>query len=354
VRTPTLPARGLPVALAALLLAGCQASTGGSLPTSAEALSLRGPGRPLSIIDPARAAVMRSANMPLPSWMKPAPAMVKGYAWVSQFNFTDVNEYAANNKKNAPPRCQIHNQSYVNGIGVDASGNVWIPQGGVFTGITTEFKPNCGKALLSINDTDGQPAAIAFDSKRNVYIENIMNASGIQGNIDVYKPGATKPTMVLQDTNAVLRWFDIAIDKSDNVFMVYSDVYNKGHVVEFPGGKNTPKALPMSIGFPGGITFDSLGRLLVVDQDAANVSVYKAPFTGRAIATFALKADSVPCRFRQDRKMLYCADFTNASVDVYTYDASKPAATSYAYSFNNGIQPRSSNDGIALAPAPPN
>ena len=58
--------------------------------------------------------------------MRPAPAAVKGYAWVSQFNFTNVNEYTANNKKNGAPLCQILGQPYVNGLGIDAAGHVWV------------------------------------------------------------------------------------------------------------------------------------------------------------------------------------------------------------------------------------
>jgi hypothetical protein len=180
-----------------------------------------------------------------------------------------------------------------------------------------------------------------------------MGANGPPGNVDVYKPGATKPSKILQDSQAFL-WFDIALDASDDVFVIYSDVYNKGHVIEFARGKNTPRNLPMSLGFPGGITFDSSGNLLVVDQDAVNVSVYKPPFTGTPIATFPLKADSVPCRFAHAGTLLYCADFTLASVDVYNYHPSNPGSTTYAYSFSNGIHPKSANAGIALSPAPPN
>jgi len=287
--------------------------------------------------------------------MRAAPAGARGSdAYVSQFNLTFVSEYPAKNKNNGAPTCQIQGQPYVSGIGVDVSGNVWIPQGAPSSSVTTEFAPNCGKALFSIPDTDGQPAAIAFDSKHNVYVENIMGtSSNILGSIDVYKPRSKTPATVLTDSSSFL-WFDEAIDALDNVFAVYSDPNNKGHVIEFAGAKNPSKDLPMSLGFPGGVTFDSAGNLLVVDQDARNVSVYAPPFTGPAAAKFALQADSVPCKFNHSMKQLYCADFTNASIDVYNYDASNPGSTKYAYSFSNGIQRGSENAGIALSPAPPN
>ena len=355
-RLSTPSVRVLQATFTAVFLASCQngagVSAGGAQAPGFTPASQRVHG-PMSVVAPHRLGVSTEGR-PLPGWMKLAPAgTAKGYAYVSQFGLTDVNQYAARNQKNAPPLCQISGQPFVNGIAVDSSKNVWIPQGGEMTGTTTEFAPNCGKALFSIPDTDGQPAAIAFDRKHDAYIENIMGANGPPGNIDVYAPGKKKTLTVLQDSSAFL-WFDLALDSKDNVFMVYSDVYNKGHVVEFAGGKNSPAPLPMSLGFPGGLTFDTSGNLLVVDQDAVNVSVFKPPFTGKPIGTFSLQGDSIPCRFARGGKLLYCSDFVNGSVDVYAYDPSKPSATKYSYSFTNGIQHGSENAGIALSPAAPN
>jgi sugar lactone lactonase YvrE len=335
--------------------AGVQPAGAPLSPSAAAIASLHAPARlsggPTSITRATGRSAMLTPGATRPAWMRLA-GNVRAQAYVSQFNLTTVSDYREHNKKNAPPRCEIGNEPYVNGIGVDASGNLWVPSGGEFTGVTTEFAPNCGKALFSIADTNGQPGAVAFDSKGTVYIENISGTSSdFLGSINVYAPGKKKPSTTLTDASSFL-WFDEAIDSADNVYAVYSDVYNKGHVIEFAGGKNPATDLPMTLGFPGGLAFDGAGNLLVVDQDAESVSVYAPPFTGPAIATFRLQADSVPCRFARGAKQLYCADFTNASIDVYAYDASNPGATSYLYSFTNGIQKGSENAGIALAPAP--
>jgi hypothetical protein len=352
--------RAIQASIAVLFLAGCQnnpaIAPGGktsALPNSR--FLARESGAPISVIEPSKAQTKRKPGLPLPRWMKPAPASAHhGFVYVSQFNLTIVNEYAKNDKQNGPPICQITGQPFVNGIGVDSGRNLWVPQGGQLTGVTTEFAPNCGSALLQIHDKDGQPAAIAFDSKANVYVLNILGRNVFPGNIDVYAPGATKPTRVLRDSNA-LEPFDEVIDAHDNLYMVYNDpTTNKGHVIEFARGRNPASPLPMTIGFPGGLAIDSADNLLVVDQDAVNVAVYAPPYTNPAIATFSLQADSIPCRFDRSGKQLYCSDFTNGTVDVYNYSASNPGATSYAYSFNNGIQPGSANAGVALSPAPPN
>lgn len=349
------PVIGFSFALAAAL-SGCQGGSPVSPAASTQSASrsslpaANSNARPFSVAR-LRPAQSQGTAVP-PAWMRFAPAAGAGNAYVSQFNETYVNEYPANDRKNGPPICSISGEPYVNGIGVDSAHHLWVPSGGVNAGTTTEFAPHCGKALLHINDTDGQPGAIAFDSKGNIYIENIISASG-PGNVDVYAPGTTKPKTMLQDSGA-FRWFDEAFDASDDLFVIYADAYNKGHVIEFAHARGVAKALPMQLGFPGGVTFDSAGNLLVVDQDAVDVSVYKPPFTGKAIAAFRLKSDSVPCRFAMGKTLLYCADFTRSSVDVYRYDVTKPASTVYLYSFTNGITPGSAAAGIALDPAPPN
>jgi hypothetical protein len=347
--------------VAVAFLIGCQSNPAVSPagPTAASpngGLHMLESGAPLSVIEPSKVGAMRKPGSPLPGWMKLAPASVShGFVFVSQFNLTVVNEYSKNNKNNAPPICQITGQTAVNGIGVDSTRNLWVPQGGQLTGVTTEFAPNCGGSLLQINDKDGQPAAIAFDSKANVYILNILGPNVFPGNIDVYAPGATKTSRVLRGDTNDLEPFDEVIDAHDDLYMVYNDPFtNKGHVIKFAGGHNPATPLPMAIGFPGGLAIDSADNLLVVDQDAVDVAVYAPPYTGQAIATFKLQADSIPCRFDRSGTHLYCSDFTNGTVDVYNYDASNPGATAYAYSFNNGIQRGSANAGVALSPAPPN
>jgi hypothetical protein len=332
----------LPVAA---LLSACQ-----GLPAPATHAAV-----PASVVSPL-ASRRPTANAPLPSWMRLGPMTGKGRIYVSMFNYTNVNEYVARNTKNAPPLCQIQNQTYVNGIGVDASLDLWVPNAYASgLGFTAVFAPNCGKQLFTIADKDGQPAGVVFNRKGNVYIENIYGPPShlLSGNVDVYKVKSRHKARVLtyNDPRTYI-WSDEALDAGGDLFVVYSDIYNKGHVIEFPGGKNPATVLPISLGFPGGLTFDSAGNLLVGDQDTAKISVYAPPFTGSPSATFSLKAPSVSCRFNLPRTHLYCSDFTNGSVDFYAYSSTNPGGTKYLYSFNNGIPRNANNTGIALAPPP--
>jgi hypothetical protein len=109
--------------------------------------------------------------------------------------------------------------------------------------------------------------------------------------------------------------------------------------------------LPFQFGFPGGVALDAKGNLLVVDDDALLIDVLAPPYTGTPVATFPIKAASIPCRFTRPGGELYCSDYANSSVDVYKYDAADPGATTYLYSFNNGIARGAENAGIAISVA---
>ncbi len=344
--------KALYVAAGTMLLAGCAGSGaqtigGSAVPSGTQHAAGRYAAfdlsRPLSVTRHVLGSNLR------PSWMRFAPASAKATVYVSQFSGNTVNDYARRNKKNAPPLCQVNDQTDVNGIGVDRSGNLWVPVGGEFTGVVDEFGPSCGSQLFSIQVANGQPAAIAFDDKANVYVLNILDAD-FEGNIDVYVPGGTQPTTVLGDKES-FRFFDEAIDASTNVYVAWADVYNKGHLDEFAGAADPVIHLPFEYGFPGGVALDTKGNLLVVDDDAILVDVLAPPYTGTPIATFPLKAASIPCRFTKPGAELYCSDYANSSVDVYRYDANRPGATTYLYSFNNGIARGAQNAGIAIAPA---
>jgi DNA-binding beta-propeller fold protein YncE len=281
--------------------------------------------------------------------MRSAPAGApRPTIYVSQFSRTQINDYPSRDKQNRPPLCQISVPTAVNGIDIDPSGNLWAPVGGEFTGTVEIFAPNCGAELSSFAVTNGQPAGVAFDSAKNAYVLNIMDENA-NGNIDVYAPGTTQPEKTLLDTQS-FRFFDEAIDSHDNVFVGWADAYNKGHLDEFAGANNPPMALPFQYGFPGGVVFDPKGNLLVVDDDALRVNVLAPPYTGQPFTSFQIQGTSVPCRFGQKGRLLYCSNYAAASVDVYGYDAAAPGSTKYLYSFDNGMTHGASNAGLAIAP----
>ena len=299
-------------------------------------------GHPLSLTKPGVELAGR------PAWMRFAPAAQRATVYVSQFNRPAVLDFPSRDRKNRPPLCRVSVPTAVNGIGLDASGNLWAPVGGDNSGTVDVFAPDCGAQLSSFQVSNGQPAGVAFDAAGDAYVLNIIDANG-NGNINVYAPGSTQPKTILADAKA-FRFFDETIDASDDVFVSWADPLNKGHLDEFAAASNPPIALPFQYGFPGGVALDRKGNLLVADNDALRVNVLAPPYTGNPFASFPLEGASVPCRFGQKARLLYCSDYAASSVDVYRYDAAAPGSTKYLYSFDNGIAHGADNAGIAIAP----
>ncbi|MBV9647903.1 MAG: hypothetical protein JO043_10605, partial [Candidatus Eremiobacteraeota bacterium] len=111
----------------AAFLSGCQSSARGGdaalVPAElhgagAHRFSMASVRGPLSVVDPAPSAAMLESAAPHPRWMRFAAEGLPAYAWVSQFNLSSVSEYHKNNRRNAPPVCNIAGQPYVNGLGV--------------------------------------------------------------------------------------------------------------------------------------------------------------------------------------------------------------------------------------------
>src|SRR5580704_11003326 len=84
--------------------------------------------------------------------------------YATQFRATSVNGYTAHGSGDRAPVCTIPNVKEVNGIGVDPSGTLWVPQQNSTSGTQSilSFGPHCGAQGITLKDPDGFPTAIAF------------------------------------------------------------------------------------------------------------------------------------------------------------------------------------------------
>ncbi len=81
---------------------------------------------------------------------------------------------------NQPPVCTVGPFVSVNGgIGVDQSGNLWVPDQGANPKTVTEYGPDCGPAetVLTVSG-DTLPDNVAFDTNGHVYVANAVANSG--------------------------------------------------------------------------------------------------------------------------------------------------------------------------------
>jgi len=321
------------------------------------------------------------SNMPLelhPSWMRLRAhddGATKDIVWATNFGFpVPIGEYAVPNESNNGPLCEAPGAYGVNLLGTDPKGNLWVPTTGP-SGTPGEMyvqEYSCsGSFGPSVADANGEPADVAFDSKGNTYVGNNIDywwtnfgcCYIVSGTVNIYNASGTlignltDPSFFAPHPPGFDTWnqlVGVAVDADDNCYVSHQDDTGGGEVVEFPGCKpaNHGKILAGPHPWePGKPEFDAAGNLLVTDWAASYyyrvwyLSVYAPPYDGPAIKTFPMYGPALTCPLSSDQTRLYCGNFWNGTVDVYSYKAGK-----YLYSFNNGLQTYGV-EGVAVAPA---
>jgi sugar lactone lactonase YvrE len=329
-RRDNLVGLALTATLTAMFLAGCSGSSQFGSPIS------RAP-----VQNAQSASVSASAF---------GPNIDKGLTYLSTIGGTTVYGYPSNNQGNHPPVCTVGPFVSVNGgIGVDQSGNLWVPDQGANPKTVTEYGPDCGpaKTVLTISG-DTLPDNVAFDTNGHIYVSNAVANSGGPGNILQYT--GTKVTKTLTNPD-IQTPQGLAVDKRNNVWVSYRDPGSSGtYVAEFPGGNMPAKLFKnISLGFPGSLQFDRSQNMLALAPGVPAMYIYAPPYKEKKPTT-QLPLHNAPtmCTLGHAQTILYCSNGFFSKVDTYTY----PAGT-YLYSYNNGLSGQSPF-GIAHDPAPRN
>ncbi len=348
-RVPFSVGQVLGAAATLALVAGCSSgtpttnTTSSVLPSSVDRQSA-GPYRPMVNSDGVMSVLPASfkPNLQRPSWMKAAPAFAATRTAVAQFGASNVLWFWEYDRQNHPPTvCEP--ASSTNGIRIDTSGNLWVPDGRANT--TTEYAPNCGAAKLTINDATGEPADVGFDNKNHVYILNINNHNG-PPTVGVYT-AAGKRIGTLGDPS-FNSLFGVGADARGNVFVSNLTTGNVGNVVEFAGGKMPGKQLSgVSLGLPGAPAFDSSNNLIISDWLRMTIDVFAPPYKN-APTTSTLQGQSIWCPLDHGGKHIFCGDAQNGSIDVYGYPGG-----AYLYSFTAGLSANNLVTGVAPDPPAP-
>jgi sugar lactone lactonase YvrE len=275
--------------------------------------------------------------------MKPAPATTRSFGIaVAEFGASSVYWFKANDRTNQPPVVCEPAES-TNGIRIDSSGNLWVPNG--IANTTTEYAPHCGAAKLTIADPTGEPADVAFDRRGHVYIMNLNDRSG-PPTVNVYtasgKPLRTLGDPSFHDTEGV------ASDTKGDVFVSNLTTGNVGTVVEFPQGKMPGKQLSgVSLGLPGVPAFDSHNNLVIGDWEQLTINVFAPPYASSP-KTYPMMGPSIWCPLDRQERHIYCGDGGNGSIDVYAYPSGK-----YLYSDTADLSPSALVTGVAPDPPAP-
>ena len=356
------------IGVAALLLAGCgnafQLAQPGSdsraqrsLPGTVEVEAGSGPLISRPMLDK---IARPNAH---PAWMKVATGRdvtsTRAGVYVSQFYGGQIDGYSLNNQANSPPICTIPGVQDVNGIAVDQSRQLYVPQeidGGAGGGEITEYKltsgsnGRCGKLLKTLTST--HPLLNAAIDSSTVY--GMDNVGASQTLIEVWANGSTTPTGsltgLLADGKSTINGYAIAIDSRHDIFVsVYAPNSDwNSEVIEFVNGQmpaiELTGTLVVGADFPAGVLVDKQGNLLVVDpSNNSSLAIYAPPYTGAPSSRIGFNGGASYCALNKRETRLYCTDYEYGSVDVYKYPTG-----AYLYSFTSGLNWNDVPEGMAL------
>ena len=292
-----------------------------------------------------------SPNVTQPQAVSAGSAGGSSMTFIAPIGGTSVYGFRRDNKSNQPASCTVGPFVSVNGgIGVDGSGNLWVPDQGANPKTVTEYAPNCGamKTQLTIVG-DTLPNNVAVDANGHVYVSDAEAGSGGPGNILQYTGKKLTGTLTDADISTPQ---GLAIDGSNNVWVSYRDPGSSGtYVAEFAGGKMPAKLFKnISLGFPGSLQFDRKQNLLAVDDNFSALDIYAAPYTQKkptkrvVLENGTVNSPSM-CALGPSQAQIYCTFAFFGVVNVYTYPGGK-----FIYTYGNGLSGLDPY-GIANSPA---
>jgi sugar lactone lactonase YvrE len=167
------------------------------------------------------------------------------------------------------------------GVAVDSADNLYVADECInhLVGSVTVYPPGQKSPSLTITNGINQAWSVAVDSKGNVFVVNIGNAT-----VTGYHAGQTSPFETIpQDAfGAYSQPVGIAVDASDNVWVT---VDTSSTVFEIPAGSSQPQSAGLTgLNGPTGISFDASGNLYIANFSTNNVTIY-APGSKSPTAT---------------------------------------------------------------------
>jgi DNA-binding beta-propeller fold protein YncE len=133
--------------------------------------------------------------------------------------------------------------------------------------------------------------------------------------------GKVEPKILAVPNNVQVLY--CALDDKHDLYVDYqSSTTGAGALVEFIGGKGTPKLTKVTTAYPGGLEFDDTQDLVGVDQLGPTTNIYELP-APKPTKTFTDPGDPLSVALTTDGKDIYVSDASGGSVYEYTYPGFK-------------------------------
>ena len=213
------------------------------------------------------------------------------------------------------------------GIAIDASGNIYVANGGNNT-ISKYNSSGTYLGTFGSGATLSTPKGLVFDSSGNAYILNLGTTPGT-GSVYKYNSSGVYQSTIINGLNYAL---GITIDASNNIYIADQGAVT---VKKYNTSGTLLLSLPTSnLSTPLGVAVDASGNIYVLNNSGPNVTKYSS--TGTYLSTFVTGFTSPQCITIDGAGNFYIGD--NAAINtVYVYNSSGTLLTSKAINDPEGI-----------------
>jgi hypothetical protein len=270
----------------------------------------------------------------------------------SSFYGSAILGYGPNNHHNKPPSCTVPGVMYVNGIAVDATGNLIVPDGGSRTIEVFKGPAMCGEEAASIADSYGMPGdATSPDAlKGTIVVANVFDGSGTADPGSLSLCTVQKGCTVNLTNSQMNEVVGVAQALNGDCWASSLNASGAAKLIYFKGcsGKGRVASHFLNPSF-GGLDIDDHGHLVTVSYGSASLYVYAGcnPSCALVGGPFALQGGPLYGRLNELSTKLITGDVSGARVDVYSY---RPTKVQYLYSFHNGFSDSADVEGVAFNP----
>lgn len=309
--------------LAASLAAGC---AGGSPAVSVPSAAAQGPA-----LGATRLGVL--------------PDSFRRGIYVAESFGTTILGYRANNAKNQPPICMVHDGYGGTAIAADADGNLIDPDSASKSIVIFKGPKMCGRKLGSIQDPYGAPtdASSIHAASGTIAVANIFDGSG-GGSIAVctLSGGCTKNLRIA----SMYEVAGVALAANGDCWASATNSTGVALLTYFKGCSGSGQtATGFQNAYYGGLDVDGNGHLLAISSFDGKLYVYKGcnPACSLFGGPYSLQGEAVFGHLNRKSTEFATADFVSGSIDVYGYTGK---SLTYQYSFNNGLSSSLEIEGV--------
>jgi serine/threonine-protein kinase len=202
----------------------------------------------------------------------------------------------------------------------DTAGNLYVasPSGND----VTEYAPGTTSPMFTYTSGMSDPVGVSVDTRGNVY-EADYSPSGF---VSEY---AQESNAIAETCSLGGQVEGVAIDQHQDVFVDYISSGGGGKIVEYKHGLKGCKetAIPVSLGFPGGMVLDKKGDIVVCDQNATAVDIIAPPYRSVTRTLGSDYSDPFHVTIDKDNHLAFVTDVNDAVVRVLAYPSGADVTT---------------------------